>query len=143
MFPCKFKDISQTSSSTSTTTATAPSQLPTPPHRRSYTKTSTVLKSQSSDALIDESEAHAETNEELTEQHFDPEHVTALSALQILLFRLLAGGSFMHVLLNSSSASSLTPGRFLQNPTLPKQPLLAALSLQSARHFLRNDSIIV
>jgi hypothetical protein len=26
------------------------------------------------------SEAHAETNEELTEQHFDPEHVTALSA---------------------------------------------------------------
>jgi hypothetical protein len=26
------------------------------------------------------SEVHAETNEELTEQHFDPKHVTALSA---------------------------------------------------------------
>ena len=36
------KDVSPTSPSTSTTTATAPSQLPTPPRRRSYTKSSTV-----------------------------------------------------------------------------------------------------
>jgi hypothetical protein len=36
------KDVSPTSRSTSTTTATAPSKLPTPPRRRSYTKTSTV-----------------------------------------------------------------------------------------------------
>jgi hypothetical protein len=31
------------------------------------------------ETLTDDSEAHAETNEELIEQQFDPEHVTALS----------------------------------------------------------------